>query len=77
MRAAAAEAGIEPGTLSGERVEDGWTVFDAGSLTHPRRARLVAVPTPTDGARPAWETSLIDNDAAPAGFASFVDAETG
>jgi extracellular elastinolytic metalloproteinase len=77
LRAAATAAGIEPGALSGERVQDGWTVFDAGSLTHPARARLVAVPTPTDGARRAWETELIDNEAEPAAFATFVDAETG
>ncbi len=77
LRAAATAAGIEPGALSGERVQGGWTVFDAGSLTHPARARLVAVPTPTDGARVAWETELIDNVAEPTGFASFVDAETG
>ena len=77
LQAAAAEAGMELGTLSGERAVDGWTVFDASSLTHPARARLVAVPTPTSGVRPAWETSLIDNDASPAAFASFVDAETG
>jgi extracellular elastinolytic metalloproteinase len=77
LRAAATAAGIEPGALSGERVQDGWTVFDAGSLTHPARARLVAVPTPTDSARRAWETELIDNEAEPAAFATFVDAETG
>ncbi len=77
VRAAAAEAGIDAGTLTGERTSDGWTVFDADSLTHPARARLVAVPTPTDGVRRAWETSLIDNGGEPAGFASFVDAETG
>jgi extracellular elastinolytic metalloproteinase len=77
LRAAAARAGIELGALSGGRVEAGWTVFDASSLTHPARARLVAVPTPTDGARRAWETELIDNAAAPAAYASFIDAETG
>jgi extracellular elastinolytic metalloproteinase len=77
LQAAAAEAGMELGTLSQERAVNGWTVFDPSSLTHPARARLVAVPTPTSGVRPAWETSLIDNDASPAAFASFVDAETG
>jgi extracellular elastinolytic metalloproteinase len=77
VQAAAGEAGMELGTLSQERAVDDWTVFDASSLTHPARARLVAVPTPTNGVRPAWETSLIDNDASPAAFASFVDAETG
>jgi extracellular elastinolytic metalloproteinase len=77
VRAAAARAGIEPGALTDQRVEGGWTVFDAGSLTHPARARLVAVPTPTDGARRAWETELIDNAATPAAYASFIDAETG
>jgi extracellular elastinolytic metalloproteinase len=77
VRAAAARAGIELGALSRGRPEAGWTVFDASSLTHPARARLVAVPTPTDGARRAWETELIDNTASPAAYASFIDAETG
>ena len=52
-------------------------MLDAGGLTQPAQARLVAIPTPDDGVRPAWETSLIDNDASPRGVSSFVDAETG
>jgi extracellular elastinolytic metalloproteinase len=39
-------------------------------------ARLVALPTPTDGIRPAWETTLIDGEGADA-VQSYVDAETG
>jgi hypothetical protein len=77
LRAAAAQAGIEPGALSNARMENGWTVFDTDALSHPARARLVAVPTPTREARRAWQTELIANAAEPAAFASFVDAETG
>ena len=41
------------------------------------RPRLVAVPTPADGVRRAWEVSLIANGAEPRAVASLVDAETG
>ena len=41
------------------------------------RPRLVAVPTPADGVRRAWEVSLIANGAEPRAVATLVDAETG
>jgi extracellular elastinolytic metalloproteinase len=77
VRAAARNAGMSLGGLANERRERGWTVLDATGLTRPAQARLVALPTPEDGVRRAWETSLVDNGVAPQGFASLVDAETG
>jgi len=74
VRAAAAHARVDAGTLSNARTRGDWTVLDAARLERPAHARLVAVPTPKDGVRTAWETSLFDGDD---GFASFVDAETG
>ena len=74
VRAAASNARISAGTLSDARTRRGWTVLDAGGLDRPAQARLVTVPTPKDGVRLAWETSLLDGDR---GMASFVDAETG
>ena len=41
------------------------------------KPRLVAVPTPADGVRRAWEVSLLANGAEPRAVASLVDAETG
>jgi extracellular elastinolytic metalloproteinase len=74
VRAAADEARMSEGTVSNARVRRGWTVLDASGLDRPAQARLVAVPTPRDGVRLAWETSLLEGDD---GVASFVDAETG
>jgi extracellular elastinolytic metalloproteinase len=56
----------------------GWTTFAVDGFAQPQRARLVAVPTPNDGARPAWETLVVDaaNGSATA-YSSFVDAATG
>jgi hypothetical protein len=74
LRAAADDARLSEGTLSDARARRGWTVLDATGLDRPAQARLVAVPTPRDGVRMAWETSMLDGDR---GVASFVDAETG
>jgi extracellular elastinolytic metalloproteinase len=74
VRAAAQDARVDAGTLSGARTRGDWTVLDGSRLERPAHARLVAVPTPKDGVRTAWETSLVDDED---GFASFVDAETG
>jgi hypothetical protein len=74
LRAAAENARLSAGTLSDARTRDGWTVLDATGLDRPAQARFVAVPTPRDGVRMAWETSLLEGDR---GVASFVDAETG
>jgi extracellular elastinolytic metalloproteinase len=74
LRQAARNARITPGTLSDARTRRGWTVLDATGLDRPAQARLVAVPTPRDGVRKAWETSMLDGER---GAGSFVDAETG
>ena len=45
--------------------------------TGPRRRASSPCRRPSDGVRPAWETSLIESDGELRGVASFVDAETG
>ena len=74
VREAARNAKMTAGTVDNARERRGWTVLDASGLDRPAQARLVAVPTPRDGVRLAWETSLLEGDD---GVASFVDAETG
>ena len=54
----------------------GWSTFRVAGLEYPQRARLVAVPTPLEGARPAYETILLDPKNGTA-FVHFIDAETG
>jgi extracellular elastinolytic metalloproteinase len=53
-----------------------WSVFTVDGFSHPQRARLAAVPTPTDGVRPAWEVLVVDGAEAFA-FESFIDAASG
>ncbi len=55
----------------------GWTRFKSDKLTHTQLARLVAVPTPTDGTRAAYETFVINNVAEPVAYTHFIDAVTG
>jgi len=76
--AATADAGRSVGQadVQSAGTTKGWRVFDVSGLVEPVRARLVAVPTPLDGVRPAWETLLLD-PAAGAGVGTMVDAETG
>jgi uncharacterized repeat protein (TIGR01451 family) len=55
-----------------------WKTFGVDGFAHPQRARLVAVPTPRDGVRPAFETLVLDDDSGAAtGYHHFVDAITG
>ena len=55
-----------------------WTSFEVDGFAQPQRARLVAVPTPANGVRPAWETLVVDVEGGSAtAFSSFVDAVTG
>jgi extracellular elastinolytic metalloproteinase len=78
VRAAAGSLGVEVGSLSNQRTENGWTVFDAGGLTDPARAQLGALPTPADGARTVYTVSLFDNaEGDVRGSTSYVDAATG
>ncbi|MGH3030505.1 MAG: M36 family metallopeptidase [Gaiellaceae bacterium] len=79
-RRAAGDVGSEVPVLNiGKAKEDReWTVFAVKGLSDVQRARLVAVPTPHDGVRPAWETLVVDNQAGEVtGIHSFVDAASG
>ena len=79
-RRAAADIGRDATgfTIGAPGRERGWRVFDVQGLAHPQRARLVAVPTPRDGVRPAYHTLFVDvHDGKAEGYAHFVDAETG
>jgi len=81
LRAAADDAGLELGELSGVEADGPWTTYASSVTRDLQRARLMAVPTPTDGTRLAWETTLLASDHTdehgPAAYISFVDAETG
>ena len=76
---AAAQAAAQPaGSVSNLRTENGWLVLDVKGYTDPARARLVGVPTPTNGVRRAYEVLLMDvAGVEPIGAASYIDAETG
>jgi extracellular elastinolytic metalloproteinase len=63
--------------ISNVRLDSGWTVFEAAGLAGEQRARLVALPTPAQGVRPAFETIVLDATADPTAYASYVDAQTG
>ncbi|CAA9382551.1 MAG: hypothetical protein AVDCRST_MAG47-2273 [uncultured Nocardioidaceae bacterium] len=64
--------------ISSEEEVDGWTTFEVDGLGEVQRSRLVAVPTPGDGVRPAYETIVYHptggNEFA---YTVFVDAVTG
>ena len=75
---AAQAAGQPAGSISNLRSENGWLVLDVKGYTDPARARLVGVPTPTDGVRRAYEVLLMDVAGVdPIGAMSYIDAETG
>ncbi len=78
VQAAAKAAGQPAGSVSNLRSENGWLVLDVKGYTDPARARLVGVPTPTDGVRRAYEVLLMDVAAVdPIGAVNYIDAETG
>ena len=64
---AAANVGREVSVLAlGKRAAGrGLDELRGRRLAQPQRARLVAVPTPTSGVRPAWETLVVESTAAP------------
>ena len=69
--------GAELRTGAPER-QRGWTVFGVEGFPQPQRARLVAVPTPENGVRPAFHTLFVDvRDGNAEAYAHFVDAESG
>src|ERR671914_637854 len=78
-RAAADVGRAAPGARIGRPKQDGrWSVFAVEGFAQPQRAREVAVPTPRDGVRRAWETLITDVRAGAAtGFTHFIDAESG
>jgi hypothetical protein len=78
-RAAAADVGrqVAAADVSGVVQQHGWTRMTVKGFSRPQLARLAALPTPTAGVRPVWETLVLDNQAEPLAFTSFVDAGTG
>jgi hypothetical protein len=82
ITAAAEDVEFEVGSLTPAAAGlAGFQSFASDVATEAQLARLVALPTPEDGVRRAWEVSLMDNapdeHGNPTGFISFVDAETG
>ncbi|MDP9405264.1 MAG: M36 family metallopeptidase, partial [Actinomycetota bacterium] len=82
IQTAAADVDLELGALTEVATpEDDWTTFESELAADVQRARLVALPTPRDGLRLAWEVTLLntelDEHANPTAFITFVDAETG
>ncbi|HVL65044.1 MAG TPA: M36 family metallopeptidase [Actinomycetota bacterium] len=82
LLAAAADVGFRIGVsdLAAARPQDDWKVFDVAGVSEPARARLRALPTPTEGTRLVYETLLIDNNhehGHPEAWVHFVDALTG
>jgi extracellular elastinolytic metalloproteinase len=72
------DLGVSAGDISDVREENGWTLFSVEGLSHPQRSRLVALPTPQDGVRPAYETIVLDlAGGEPVAYTHFVDAQTG
>jgi extracellular elastinolytic metalloproteinase len=76
LRTAAADVGVELGDVFAIGEQNGWAVFTASALTDVQRTKLVAVPTPADGVRRAWEVIVSDlpNEVS---VQTYVDAETG
>ena len=77
---AAADAGrsFSVAQLRPPKDDRGWTTFAVGGLAQAQRARLVAVPTPSRGVRPAYETLFVDvRGAVAVAYQHFVDAATG
>jgi extracellular elastinolytic metalloproteinase len=77
---AAANVGRNVSVLALGHAQQGpeWTTFEVDGFRQLQRARLVSLPTPTDGVRPAWETLVVDVDGGDAtGFSTLVDAVTG
>jgi extracellular elastinolytic metalloproteinase len=55
LRAAAANLDIPVGDVREAGTENGWTLLEASTQHQVQKAKLVAVPTPETGVRPAWE----------------------
>ncbi|MGI8941783.1 MAG: M36 family metallopeptidase, partial [Actinomycetota bacterium] len=72
-----AELSVDAGDISSTGAQRGWDRFKSEELTHTQLARLVAVPTPQDGIRAAYQTFVFDNEPEATAFTHFIDAETG
>lgn len=58
--------------------DESWTLLDVAGLSHPQRARLVALGMPGAGAVPAYETIVLNvTPAETLGYTVFVDAVSG
>jgi extracellular elastinolytic metalloproteinase len=82
VRTAARDVEMDLGALTEVATpDDPYTTFEVEGLVDVQRARLVALPTPQDGVRRAWEVTLLDTTldehGNPTAFISFLDAETG
>jgi hypothetical protein len=78
--AAARDAGrdISAPTIAERGRRGRWSEFEAPGFTDRVHVREVAVPTPSDGVRAAFQVVLVDERAAePLGFTTYVDARTG
>ncbi len=84
----AAEAWVKAAAVVGHKLavvdlknvakSDAWTTFTVDGFAQTQRARLVSVPTPRSGVRPAWETYVLDvSGGRSEAWQSYVDAETG
>ncbi|MDP9067784.1 MAG: M36 family metallopeptidase [Actinomycetota bacterium] len=72
--------GFSGADMSGLGSDDDWSVFEVAGVSEPARARLRALPTPTQGTRLVYETLLIDTDhehGHPEAWVHMVDALTG
>ena len=68
---------VDGNDISSRGTGRGWARFQVEKLSHTQLARLVAVPTPLDGVRLAYETFVFDNTPVPVAFKHFIDAQTG
>ncbi len=82
IRAAAADVDLAVGELTEVATpDDDFITFESELAADVQRARQVALPTPADGVRLAWEVTLLNSDldehGNPTAFITFVDAESG
>jgi extracellular elastinolytic metalloproteinase len=56
--------GLSAPDLRNSKRDGEWTIFGVSGIAEAQRARLVALPTPRNGVRTAWETVFVDNNPA-------------
>jgi hypothetical protein len=57
--------------------ENSFDTLEVPGLAVAQHVRLVALPTPRDGVRRAYEANVVDTEGEPIAYTVFVDAETG